>query len=103
MQDTFSWKCLAKVVGKTEITLPESFSELLIVAHNAAKSYVYTIIVPHDCLTEEPNVYFRNGIGNQGNRDYVAYNINLSRILLASMFAANNDSTTSATTIAYYR
>lgn len=103
MQDAFKWKQLEKVVGKTEITLPESFSELLIVVYNSNKSYVYTINVPHDCLTEEPNVYFRNGIGNQGNRDYVAYNINLSRILLTSMFAANNDLTTSATTIVYYR
>ena len=106
LNSLLKWKFLKTVTGKTEITLPATFNELLIEVKDGRKNNTvnqyHTLYVAYDMLTDNPKDYY-NGhcYAEDTNRNY--FSISMTKLVLSDYHQAGSDVTNLAITSVYYR
>lgn len=105
------WKHLKTVTGKTEVTLPNLFSELFIIVRNGNdNTTTYTFVIPQICLSNTAR-NFVNGHGSlAGGAQYngfVRIGVTMTKINLLSVTASGgssaNDNTSKSQMEIYYK
>lgn len=90
------WKHLKTVIGKTEVTLPNLFSELFIIVRNGNdNTTTYTFVIPQICLSNTAR-NFVNGHGAfAGGKQYngfVRIGVTMTRVNLISATGSSGSS-----------
>lgn len=107
-----SWKLLTEVTGSNSATLPDAFSELLIVAncpYDNQYDYTFDIVIPVQEFSIGTTISsgrrWFNGMNDGSGKVAVAikYNASTNSVFLADAFFNNQDRKSSTHLRIYYR
>lgn len=90
------------VTGKTTITLPSLFKEIIVEAWHVANNYGYNYHICYEQLTDTYKKYLI-GQGTTSSGNYCRINVSKTNVILDSFVSAGSDSSSSITVTVYYR
>lgn len=99
----FKWKLCGESVGKTNVTLPTTYEEILVIATRSDGNVSVTLNVPYIALFDDSKGFHVGTYGNDGYFTMAVYTISKTQINLHEFKNNGNDQTTSAKTRVYYR
>lgn len=109
LNNALEWKLAGTATGKTEITLPSDFKELLVVIMNGLSTKRFTLSIPRLYLTSEEQRFLTgNGIYLTGYQlNFISVYASTTTLRLDSFRESADtvitDNTNSAVTSVYYR